>query len=67
MQFSNGEDFQEFQEVADPELGLQEEEEFKMEGVENFVSVRGKKIENINKSLGLVNKMYQNLNEIVDQ
>lgn len=38
-----------------------------MEKTENIVSVRGQKIKKVAESLGLVHKMYQNLNEIVDQ
>ena len=57
--------------VSDEEEGrqqvLQEEEEFKMEATETFMTMRGQKIEKVAQSLNLVHKMYQSLNEIVDQ
>lgn len=45
---------------------LAQEEEFEMVGREDYVQQRGSKIARVAKSLGQIQKMYQNLNEIVD-
>ena len=37
-----------------------------MHSTADYLQMRGSKIEKVAKSLGLVHKMYQNINEIVD-
>lgn len=44
----------------------EQDEEFKMLSTADYMQIRGSKIEKVAKSLGMVHKMYQNLNEIVD-
>ena len=48
------------------QLILENEEEFKMEGTEDYLAVRNSKIARVARTLGHVHKMYQNLNDIVD-
>jgi len=46
---------------------IDEENEFHMAGTADFVKMRDSKIAKVARSLGHVQKMYKNLNDLVDQ